>query len=319
MYKLCILDAKTLGDDADLSIFDKLGEVSIYSTTKPEEVIERIKDQDIIISNKVVLNQSNLQYAPGVKLICVAATGTNNIDLDYAKERKIIVTNVAGYSTNSVVQHTFAMLFHLLESSSYYDQYVKSKEYGRSDIFTHLGKPFWELRGKTWGIIGLGTIGRAIADIARAFGCQAVYYSTSGKNNNTDYTRLGLSELLKTSDIVSIHAPLNAQTNNLITYDQLKIMQKHAIILNLGRGGIVNEAALAQALDENLIGGAGLDVLTSEPIDNSNPLMQIKDNSRLFITPHIAWASIEARETLIKEIVLNIEAFLKGSCRNVVN
>lgn len=319
MNNLCILDAKTLGADADLSILNRFGQVSVYSSSRPEEVAERIKDQNIIITNKVVLNESNLKHASGVKLICVAATGTNVIDLEYARSRNITVTNVAGYSTRSVAQHTFAMLFYLLESLAYYDQYVKSKEYAASDIFTHLDRSFWELEGKTWGVIGLGTIGRTTAEIARAYGCHVVYYSTSGKNRDENYTRVELTDLLKTADIVSIHAPLNEQTYNLISYDELKLMKKQALLLNLGRGGIINEADLAKALDEGLIAGAGLDVLEKEPIDEFNPLLNIKNSSRLIITPHIAWASMEARRRLLQEIVQNIDAFLNGTKRNVVD
>ena len=253
MNKLCILDAHTLGEDADLSIFHKFGHLSIYNATGPDQVVQRIKDQDIIITNKVLLNESNLQLAPEVKLICITATGTNNVDLEYCRKRNITVTNVVAYSTQSVVQHTFALLFYLLESLPYYDQYVKSKRYTGSGNFTCLDLPFWEIQGKTWGIIGLGTIGKKTAEIARAFGCQVLYYSTSGRNNDENYTRVELTELLKSSDIVSIHAPLNPQTYNLLQYDQLKTMKKSAILLNLGRGGIINEGDLARALDEGLI------------------------------------------------------------------
>ncbi|KUG02641.1 d-3-phosphoglycerate dehydrogenase [hydrocarbon metagenome] len=319
MNNICILDAKTLGEDTDLSIFDRFGNVSIYESTGQEEIVERIKDQNIIITNKVVLNESNLQQAPGVKLICIAATGANNIDLEYCRGRNITVANVVGYSTHSVVQHTFALLFYLLESLSHYDQYVKSKQYSASGNFTCLDIPFWEIKGKTWGIIGLGTIGKTTADIARAFGCRVFYYSTSGSNYDEHYTRVELSELLTSSDVVSIHAPLNPQTYNLIKYAELITMKKHALLLNLGRGGIVNEADLAKALDEGLIAGAGLDVLEKEPLEDINPLLHIKNRDRLIVTPHIAWASIEARQTLLKEIVQNIEAFLNGISRNVVN
>ncbi|MCX7746087.1 MAG: D-2-hydroxyacid dehydrogenase [Clostridia bacterium] len=318
MHKLCILDAKTLGPDIDLSLFEKLGQVTIYQTTNPDEVVDRIKSQDIIITNKVVLNQSNLEFAPDIKLICITATGTNNVDLEYTKSKNIAVTNVAGYSTHSVAQHTFAMLFYLIESLSYYDRHVKSGEYAKSDIFTHLDKPFWEIRNKTWGIIGLGEIGRTVAGIAKSFGSNVVYYSTSGKNNNPDYKRAALDELLKESDIISIHAPLNTQTKNLITYEALKNMKSHAILLNLGRGGIVNEEGLAKALDENVIAGAALDVLESEPVKVNNPLLGIKNSHKLFITPHIAWAGLEARKTLIEEVQQNIDAFLKGEKRNRV-
>ncbi|MDD2587117.1 MAG: D-2-hydroxyacid dehydrogenase [Syntrophomonadaceae bacterium] len=312
MKNICILDAKTLGEDADLSVFNKFGQVSLYQTTTPDEVIERIKDQNIIITNKVVLNETNLKHAPGVELICVAATGMNNIDLEYAKSKNIKVCNVAGYSTYSVAQHTFSLLFYLIESLSYYDEFFKSNQYANSDIFTHLGKPFWEIRDKTWGIIGLGTIGKTVANIARSFGSNVIYYSTSGKNNNEDYTRVALADLLKSADIISIHAPLNPQTYNLITYNELKQMKNNAILLNLGRGGIVNEADLARALDENLIGAAGLDVLESEPVKGDNPLLHIKNSDRLFVTPHIAWASVEARKVLVNQIAANIEAHING-------
>lgn len=319
VLRICILDAKTLGSDADLSGFSKFGEVKVYNTTKPDEVQERIKDQDIVITNKVVLNESNMKTATNLKLICVAATGTNNIDLDYTKAKDIVVTNIAGYSTPSVVQHTFAMLFYLLESLKYYDEYVKSMEYSKNDIFTHLDKPFGELLGKTWGIIGLGTIGASVAAIARAFGCRIVYYSTSGRNDNAEYERVELNKLLKESDIVSIHAPLNDRTKNLIDYECIRSMKKNAILLNLGRGGIVNEVDLAKALDEDLIMGAALDVLEAEPVKPENPLLALKNPDKLIITPHIAWASVEARGRLISELNLNIEAFLKNQIRNRVN
>ncbi len=314
--KICILDAKTLGEDVDLSVFKQFGSVEIYAETKPYEVIERINDVDIVITNKVVLKEETLNHAQKLKLICVAATGTNNIDLDYAAKKQIAVTNVAGYSTMSVLQHTFAMLFYLMESLPYYDKYVKSGEYAKSSIFTHHGRPFHELSGKTWGIIGLGAIGKTVANAAEAFGCRVVYYSTSGKNNNTQYERVELDSLLEESDIVSIHAPLNNETKGLIDYTRMGLMKKRAIILNLGRGGIIKEDDLARALDEGLIRGAALDVLESEPINGDNPLLKIKNSDRLFITPHIAWASIEARRRLVDEIALNIEAFIHEKERN---
>jgi len=318
VLKICVLDAKTLGEDAQLSVFDRFGTVEIYAETRPDEVVERIKDVDVVITNKVVLKEETLKDASKLKLICVAATGTNNIDLDYALKRKIAVTNVAGYSTMSVLQHTFAMLFYLMESLHYYDKYVKSGEYAKSSIFTHHERPFHELYDKTWGIIGLGAIGKAVANAAQAFGCKVVYYSTSGKNNNSQYERVELESLLKESDIVSIHAPLNNSTKGLIDYNRLRLMKRSAVILNLGRGGIIKEDDLARALDEGLISGAALDVLENEPVNSDNPLLGIKNSERLFITPHIAWASIEARKRLVDEIALNIEAFTQGKERNRV-
>ncbi|WP_457626534.1 D-2-hydroxyacid dehydrogenase [Persephonella sp.] len=317
--KVVILDAKTLGDDIDLSIFEQFGDLEVYPTTTPAQLYERIEDADIIITNKVVIDKDVINAARNLKLICVAATGYNNVDVAYAKEKGIAVTNVAGYSTESVVQTTFGMLFYLLMHLRYYDDYVKSGRYAYSDTFTHLGRPFWEINGKRWGIIGLGTIGRRVAQIAESFGCDVIYYSTSGIEREEKYPRYPLEELLRTSDIVSIHAPLNEKTKNLITIKELGMMKDTAILLNLGRGGIVNEKDLAIALDSDLIGGAGLDVLEKEPIDPDNPLLKIKNKEKLLITPHIAWTSIEARKRLVNEIVENIRAFINGAVRNRVD
>ena len=317
--KVVILDAKTLGDDIELGIFEQFGDLEIYPTTEPSQLFERIQDADIIITNKVIIDKEAMNTARNLKLICVAATGYNNVDVVYAKEKGIAVTNVAGYSTESVVQTTFGMLFYLLMHLRYYDDYVKSGDYAMSDIFTHLGRPFWEIHGKRWGIIGLGTIGRRVAQVAESFGCDVIYYSTSGVEREEKYPRYPLDELLKTSDIVSIHAPLNERTKNLITIKELGMMKKNAILLNLGRGGILNERDLAVAIDSDLIGGAGLDVLEKEPIDPENPLLKVKNKEKLLITPHIAWTSIEARKRLVNEMVENIRAFLNGAVRNRVD
>ncbi|WP_105614580.1 D-2-hydroxyacid dehydrogenase [Vallitalea okinawensis] len=316
--KIAILDAKTLGNDLDLTIYEQLGEVKIYDFTRPEQVLDRITGMDVIITNKVVLGEENLSKAPTIKLICVTATGTNNIDSTYCKANKIGVANVAGYSTDSVAQHTFALLFYLLEHLPYYDQYVKSGKYVDDEIFTHFDKKFWQVKDKTWGIIGLGAIGRRVAEIAKLFGANIIYYSTSGQNNNDQYKRVELEELLAESDIISIHSPLNDKTKNLITYTELDRMKRNAILLNLGRGTIVNEADLVKALNEDLIAAAGLDVLEHEPINADNPLLMVKDSNKLFVTPHIAWASLEARQTVVREVYENIVAFTKGEIRNRV-
>ncbi len=316
--KLVFLDADTLGMDIDLTIFDIFGDVKIYGYTAPHEVVSRIQEVDVIITNKVILDEDRLKYAKSLKLICLTATGTNNIDLNYAKSHGIGVANVAGYSTESVAQHTFAVLFYLLEKLSYYDQYVKGGTYTEDIQFTHFGRTFHQLKDKTWGIIGLGNIGRRVAEIAMAFGCSIQYYSTSGQNNNTYYKRVDLETLLTKSDIVSIHAPLNANTMGLIGYEELKKMKTDAFLLNLGRGKIVNEKDLVQALKEGRISGAALDVLEHEPINKDNPLLTIQDSTKLLITPHIAWASIESRQTLINEVYQNIEAFNTNEKRNRV-
>lgn len=315
--RICVLDAMTVGADIDLSPLNACGEVTIYDLTAPHEVSERIKDVDVVITNKVVLNESNLKDASSLKIIALLATGYNNIDTEYAKKKGIAVTNVAGYSTESVAQHTFAMLLHMVEHLGQYDAYVKSKAYSDSQTFTYIAWPFHEMRGKRLGIIGLGEIGKAVARIAEAFGMEVVYYSTSGQNNSgVGYERLELETLLKTSDVVTIHAPYNAKTHELIGYEQMKQMKKSAYLLNLGRGRIVVEKDLARALNEGLIAGAGLDVLENEPITKENPLFEVTDQSKLLITPHIAWSSVEARRLLIKEVVANIKAYESGVLRN---
>ena len=315
---IVILDANTLGHDLDLSVFNDLGSVTVHGFTSPEDVVSRIKDMDVIIANKVALNETNLSKVPSVKLICLTATGTNNVDKTYTNAHDIVVSNVVGYSTESVAQHTFALLFYLYEKLSYYDNYVKSGTYAGDTMFTHFGQVFNEISGKTWGIIGMGNIGRRVASIAEAFGCEIIYYSTSGMNTGQAYKQVSLDELLASSDIVSIHAPLNDLTRGLIDYEAMNLMKPSSILLNLGRGTIVNEADLCQALDDNLLAGAGLDVLEYEPINPGNPLLKFKDSSRLIITPHIAWASVEARNRVVQEVKENIIAFHNGRPRNQV-
>lgn len=316
--RIVFLETDTLGTDVNLNMFDALGEVIKYPMTVPAQVPQRIKEADIIIVNKVPMNEETLAEAKNLKLICLTATGTNIVDFDYTNSRNITVTNVRGYSTQSVIQHTFALLFYVYEKLSYYDDFVKSGEYIRSDIFSHFDKKFNELYGKTWGIIGLGEIGRGVAEIARLFGCNMIYYSTSGRNDNSDYQRVELDTLLGESDVISIHAPLNNQTFDLIGEGELRKMKQSAVLLNLGRGPIVNENALAKALQEDWIAGAGLDVLTVEPMAADNPLADIKDSTKLIITPHIAWATVEARQRVVDEVYKNITAYLKGEERNVV-
>ena len=309
--RLVFLDAKTIGSVPNRHLLDQYGEVRYYETTTHEETAARIKDADIVITNKVVLDENIIRDAKNLQLICVAATGTNNVDKQAAHLRKIPVKNVVDYSTNSVAQGTFSLLLYLLTKINYFDQYVKAGGYTDSDIFTHFGRSFWELHGKRFGIIGLGNIGAKVAKIAEAFGSEVVYYSASGKNDQQAYRRLELEEFLTTSDVVSIHAPLNEYTNNLIDYRRLSLMKKTSILLNAGRGGIVNEADLARALDEGLIAAAGIDVYSQEPILAGNPLLHIRDKERLALTPHVTWASIESRTLLMEKICKNIDDFLK--------
>ena len=306
--KIVLLDTDTLGK-VDLSIFEKFGKLEKYNVTCKEDTLQRVKEADIVITNKVVIDKAIMQKCPNLKLICIAATGMNNVDLDFAKEKGIEVKNVAGYSTASVAQATFTLLFSLIGSSAYYDAYVKSGGWSKSPIFTHLQREFFEIKDKTWGIIGLGNIGKSVAGIATAFGAKVVYYSTSGINRNSDYQRKSLDDLLKTSDIISIHAPLNEKTDNLIGKQELSMMKKGAIILNMGRGGIVNEEDLAYAID-NFDIYAGLDVSKEEPMKLDNPLLHVKNIDNIVFSPHIAWASREARKTLINMVAENIEKFV---------
>ena len=304
--KIVILDAATFGE-TDLSGFDALGEVEVYQTTSADETLERVKDAEVVVTNKVVIDAAVMDAATNLKLVCVAATGTNNVDLEYAGQKEILVKNVAGYSTDSVVQHTFSMLFYLMGHSRYYDEYVKSGKWQQSPIFTHVGRAFFELKGKKWGIIGLGEIGRGVADIAKVFGAEVCYYSTSGKNTNSDYEQTTFTRLLETCDIVTIHAPLNAQTKDLIGHSELLMLKDGAILLNLGRGGIVSERALSAIIDVKEI-YVGLDVLEKEPMTDPHPLMGVEHQERLYITPHIAWTSAEARERLIASVIENIKS-----------
>lgn len=309
--KIVFLDSKTIGDDIDMSGFDALGDVVRYTFSTTEEALERTKDADVVIVNKVEINEKSIGNADRLKLVCVTATGTNNLDKEYLAQRGIEWRNVAGYSTESVAQHTFAMLFYLMEKLNYYDNYVKSEKYVNDVMFTHFSNVFHELSGMTWGIVGLGNIGRRVAEIAKVFGCRVIYYSTSGRNSNPDYERVSFDELLAQSDIVSVHAPLDENTKGLMDYAAFSKMKKSAIFLNLGRGPIVEEQDLADALSQGLIAAAGLDVLSAEPMREDNPLRAIKDSEKLLITPHIAWASLEARNRLMAIICNQIKEFLE--------
>jgi len=307
---IVFLDASTVGDVPNLESLRHLGEVTFYDVTHPDETAKRIREADIIITNKVVLTRELMEDAKNLKLICIAATGMNNVDRETAADLGIEVKNVAGYASVSVAQTTFAMILHLQMNLPGYDKFVKSGSYSESLIFTNMGQNYHEISGMRFGIIGLGNIGQKVADIATAFGAEVVYYSTSGRNTDQPYKRLDLDELLSTSDIVSIHAPLNDKTENLISAEQLSLMKSSALLINTGRGGIVNESDLAHALDDESIAGAGLDVFENEPIKADNPLLSIKNKEKMVLTPHIAWASVEARAELIEGVKENIETFI---------
>lgn len=309
--KIVFLDAYSISD-TDLAPLQRLGNFIAYDFTTPEQTVERCKDADIVITNKVLLFSKELEQLPKLKLICVAATGTNNVDTNYAEEKGIIVKNVAGYSTSSVAECTLMFALALSHQLLYYDNFIKDKSYSESNRTFHLARPFSEMSSKKWGIIGLGNIGKNVAHLATELGAQVCYYSTSGRNTNTNYPSVSLDELLSESDIISIHAPLNPQTENLITYDRLCRMKKSAYIINVARGGIINEAGLAQALNEERISGAATDVFSKEPLPSDNPLLNIKDPTRLLLTPHLSWASSEARQRLVDGIAQNIISFTEN-------
>lgn len=307
--KLVFLDRKTIGEDISLECFHNLGEIELYDFTAPDEVPARVKDADVVIINKIRIDEQAIKDAKNLKLVCVTATGTNNLDKDYLKSRGIAWRNVAGYSTQSVAQHTFSMLFYLLEHLRYYDDYVKNGHYVNDTMFTHFARHFHQLSGMTWGIIGLGAIGRRVADIASMFGANVIYYSPSGAAPQDGYHQVDFDTVLAQSDILSVHAPLNKYTENLMNADAFKKMRSHAIFLNLGRGPIVVEEALADALKNKEIAAAGLDVLTVEPMLPTNPLRELSGNDNLIITPHIGWASVEARTNLINLVAGQIQEF----------
>lgn len=317
--KLVVLERNSAGTDVDVSCFEKFGEVSYYPNTVADNTAERIKDADIIIANKAPLNENTLKTAPNVKLICLLATGFDNVDLAYCKSRGIKVTNVVNYCTSTVAQHTLLLALMLTEKIAFYDEYVKSGTYSAQDRFSNFDRVFHDLEGKTWGIVGMGNIGHRVAGLAQAFGCKVIFYSASGRSTCTDYKRVEFDTLLRESDILSLHCPLSDRTRGLINREALAQMKSSAILVNVARGPVVDTQALYEALINNQIAGAGLDVLEKEPMAKDNPLAQIKDSTKLIITPHMSWASLESRTHLVEEAVKNIEAFLDGENRNVVN
>lgn len=314
--RIVFLDSASLGTDIDLTALNRFGKVDIFPQTDTSQIVERIKDATIILTNKCLLTKEVLMQSQA-ELICITATGTNNVDLQYCHDHHITVCNVSGYSTHSVAQHTFALFLTLYNQIYYYHDYVSKGDYCQSDMFCHIGKKFPELFGKTWGIVGLGAIGQAVGHIAQAFGCHVIYYSTSGKNNNEEFQRVELDDLLKTSDVISIHAPLTSKTQGLFNDQNIAKMKPTAYLINVGRGGIIDENALAEALIHKNLAGAALDVFEQEPIFEQNPLLKIKDTSLLLMTPHVAWATVEARQRLFVEVCKNIQEYLQGKPRNV--
>ena len=318
--KIVILERNSVGVDTPVDCFEELGEVTCYpNTTTAEEVRERTKDADIIVANKARLNEESLRESPNVKLICEFATGFDNCDLAYCNSRGIKVANVADYCTDMVAQHTFTLMLTLLQKLPHYDEYVKSGAYAAQDRFSNFDEPFTELAGKTWGIVGMGHIGKKVAQIATAFGCRVIFHSVTGKSTVTEYEQVDKDTLLRESDFLSLHCPLSELTRDFIDKEALWKMKKTAVLVNVARGPVVNNTDLYDALMNGEIMAAGLDVLEKEPLQLSNPLSKIKDSNRLIITPHLAWASVEARFRCVNEAYLNAKAFLNGEPRNIVN
>lgn len=303
--KIVFLDAGTMGTSS-LAPIERVGELTAWPNSTPEESIGRVSDCEVLIVNKIKVNDLLLEVAPKLRLVCEAGTGINNIDVDACARHGVIVRNVAGYSTDSVVQETFMHILNLLGNGAYFDNVVKSGAYSRSGLFTDYSRPFIEMTGKVLGVIGLGAIGSKVARIGSAFGMKVIYYSTSGTNHSEEYPSASLEHLMRKSDVISVHAPYNERTAGLVGEKELRMMKPKAIIVNMGRGGIVVEEALAKVIDEGVIGGAGLDVYSTEPIPENHPLLHTRHPERLSMTPHIAWASIEARERLIQSIADNI-------------
>ena len=303
--KIVFLDAGTMGTSS-LAPIESQGELVAWPNSTPEESVARVSDCDVLIVNKIKVNDRLLDAAPRIRMVCEAGTGINNIDVDACERRGVLVRNVAGYSTDSVVQETFMHILNLLGNGAYFDEVVKSGAYSRSGLFTDYSRPFIEMAGKTLGVIGLGAIGSKVARIGTAFGMNVVYYSTSGTSHSTEYPSVPLERLMRESDVISVHAPYNERTAGLVGEKELRMMKPKAIIVNMGRGGIVVEDALAKVIDEGVIGGAGLDVYSVEPIPADHPLLHTRHPERLSLTPHVAWASIEARERLIQSIADNI-------------
>ena len=310
--KIVLLDAGTMGGDIDFSSLEKLGECVKYHNTLASEVPERISDADVVIINKVLLNEAVLKDAKNLKLICVFAIGYNNIDIEYCRKRNIRVRNVPGYCVKSVCQHTFALLFALLEKLRYYDDFVKNGDYSKSGLANHLGKPFFEINGKKWGIVGMGAIGRAVADCASAFGAEVSYSSISGAVRKEKYENVPFEQLISQSDIISVHAPLNEKTKHIIGEAEFKKMKKTAYIVNVGRGAVIDENALVQAINSGEIAGAALDVYSDEPPLDGAVVLSVKDKEKIVYTPHIAWASVEARQRCVDMTAENVSAFING-------
>lgn len=314
--KIHILDSGTLGDDIDLSAITSMGETKIYEKTAPHEAAEHIADADVLVLNKVKLSENELKNADRLKLICVAATGFDNIDVDYCKSRNIAVCNVSGYSANSVAQLTVSMVLSLVMHLAEFSDYVKSGDYTKSGIENRLSPVFHELDGMTWGIAGYGSIGKKVAEVARAFGCKVIAYK---RTPEAGVECVDLERLCRESDIITIHLPLSEETRGLFGMKQIEMMKKSAVTVNMARGAVIDEAAFAEAVTRGMIGGFGTDVYSAEPMAEESPFWKIVNLPNTIFTPHMAWGAYESRKRCMEEIAKNIAAFYAGEYRNRVD
>ncbi len=309
---IVVLERDSIGQDVDISCLEDFGRVEYYGNTAPEEVASRIQNADIVVSNKSPLHRASLEGARKLGLVCQLATGYDNCRLEDFARLGIRLANVVNYSTDMVAQHTFALALALQGGLFYYDRYVKSGEYAHSSRFSHFAHSFSELSGKTWGIVGFGHIGQKVASIATAFGARVIVHSLTGRAEAGPYALVDKTGLLEQSDILSLHCPLSPLSRHFIDSRALAQMKPTAILVNVARGAVVCSQSLYEALEAGAIRAAGLDVLEQEPISPDNPLGRIQDSCRLLITPHVAWASVEARRRCVEGVYRNIEAYLEG-------
>lgn len=313
MMNIIMLDAETLGDDMDFSLFKAFGDVTIYRVTTEAELEKNIQDAEVLIANKIKLNASNLPAAKKLRLICVTATGYDNIDIDYCREHNIAVCNVTAYSTNSVAQVTMAMALSLASHLEEYTMYVKNGSYTASEVHNHLKPAYHEVAGMTWGVIGMGNIGRQVARTAQTMGCHVLGYR---RKPDAEFTYTDLETICRRADIISLHVPLNSETEKLINADALQKMKPGVILVNMARGAVMDEEAVTEAYEQGIIGGLGIDVYTEEPLRKGHCYERIMHNPNVILTPHMAWGAYEARTRCMQEIAKNIEAFLHGEKRN---
>ncbi len=314
--RITVLDAATLGDDLSMDVFSPFGEVTVYDNTLPHEVAAHATGAEVLLLNKVKLNRENLKDAMDLKLICVAATGFDNIDLDFCRERGIAVCNVIGYSTQSVAQVTVAMALSLMTHLPEFSELVKSGEYTRRGVPNCLVPVYHEIAGKTWGIVGFGNIGHQVGVVARALGCRVI---VNKQKPIADWDCVDMETVCREADILSIHTPLNDSTRNLLDAEHIAMLKKNAIVINVARGAVTDEAALAKALEEGRIGGLGIDVYTAEPFGKEHPFWRIKELPNVCLTPHMAWGGFETRTRLLWEMAENIRSFQRGERRNRVD